>query len=374
MFHLELPIGAVATPTADRRCRGERPADLVRGRADGGRGRAKKYKELTGIGGYYPKDPALLSWRSQRELALQVFPILAKSTKTVEYTLRMPMEYTGGAYVLHLSALGTAELPARVRFTAADPEEAVLVNGVRSPDRNVRRRVARARGPAQAKGLRSFPRRRARLRLLRADRVLVHARIAAAPRLGQTPNGAAVVVLIDSSISMRTSSLAKSRPRARYLSHFPATTNVEVMTFDRAVSSPFGGALPCVRDRAAVVFTGTPANGSHLDEALARADAKLALSPSAVRRILLFTDLRTREALTADRFAQRTLTSGRSSTSRSSGTPAQSSRATTTARGPSSRAPRAASTGGRPTTDRTRRARARSSRSGSVHSASTSSR
>ena len=32
-------------------------------------------EELTGVGGYYPKDPALLSWRSQSQLALQVFPV-----------------------------------------------------------------------------------------------------------------------------------------------------------------------------------------------------------------------------------------------------------------------------------------------------------
>ena len=42
--------------------------------AGGGRGSAPLPQELTGIGGYYPKDPALLSWRAQGQLALQVFP------------------------------------------------------------------------------------------------------------------------------------------------------------------------------------------------------------------------------------------------------------------------------------------------------------
>lgn len=42
---------------------------------------AAKYQELTGIGGYYPKDPALLSWRSQGHLALQVFPIPPASAR-----------------------------------------------------------------------------------------------------------------------------------------------------------------------------------------------------------------------------------------------------------------------------------------------------
>jgi len=64
-----------------------RPTAVVRGGAPGGpRRQAARYKELTGIGGYYPKDPALLSWRSQRELLLQVFPVAPDDSKTIEYT------------------------------------------------------------------------------------------------------------------------------------------------------------------------------------------------------------------------------------------------------------------------------------------------
>ena len=67
---------------------------------------AAKYHELTGIGGYYPKDPALLSWRSQGHLALQVFPVPPGERKTVSYTLEMPTEYRDGRHELTIPALG----------------------------------------------------------------------------------------------------------------------------------------------------------------------------------------------------------------------------------------------------------------------------
>ena len=47
---------------------------------------AHRYEEPTGVGGDYPKDPALLSWRTQQLLALQVFPCPAHSEEVVEYT------------------------------------------------------------------------------------------------------------------------------------------------------------------------------------------------------------------------------------------------------------------------------------------------
>jgi hypothetical protein len=67
---------------------------------------AARYKELTGIGGYYPKDPALLSWRTRGELALQVFPVPPAERKTVSYTLLMPTVYQNGRFELTLPPLG----------------------------------------------------------------------------------------------------------------------------------------------------------------------------------------------------------------------------------------------------------------------------
>jgi len=129
-FHLEIPFEAVATRlrTAGVDARGETvwfEGELMEAEAA-----AHKYQELTGIGGYYPKDPALLSWRSQGLLALQVFPVPPQSTKTVEYTLKMPLTYEHGTYRLELPALGTQELPARIHITAVHPEDGINVNGI----------------------------------------------------------------------------------------------------------------------------------------------------------------------------------------------------------------------------------------------------
>ena len=63
---------------------------------------ARRYQELTGIGGYYPKDPALLSWRAQGRLALQVFPVPPRSRRPSSTTLELPTEYTDGRDVLRL--------------------------------------------------------------------------------------------------------------------------------------------------------------------------------------------------------------------------------------------------------------------------------
>lgn len=59
-----------------------------------------KYRELTGIGAWQPKDPALLQWVWADEAHLQIFPVLAGQVSTVEYTLTAPLEYRDGAYVL----------------------------------------------------------------------------------------------------------------------------------------------------------------------------------------------------------------------------------------------------------------------------------
>ena len=86
-----------AAPNARR---AGRRAALVRRRADGSGGGGQEYRELTGVGGYYPKDPALLSWRSQGHLALQVFPVPPGERKTISYTLKMPTEYRDGRHEL----------------------------------------------------------------------------------------------------------------------------------------------------------------------------------------------------------------------------------------------------------------------------------
>ncbi len=308
MFHIHLPTGAVATRlrTAATNARGETvwfEGELMEAEAA-----AAKYKELTGIGGYYPKDPALLSWRSQNHLALQVFPVPAKSDKIVEYTLQIPLTYENGAYRAKIEPMGTNDLPAQVRLSAAHPEDSLAVNGVKAASATVAmtREIEIELTPKPATridgALASVP--------FAIDRNLVHARLDAAPRLGEVPQGAAVAVVIDASKSM-TNELPSAVAVARdYLSHF-AHAEVTVVTFDRKAQTPFGTAIS-PRDATTKLYgwQPKPANGSHLDVALEQADKVLAASRAPVRRIVVLTDLATRRALTPERFAARTLASG----------------------------------------------------------------
>ncbi|HEX4422774.1 MAG TPA: VIT domain-containing protein, partial [Kofleriaceae bacterium] len=59
---------------------------------------AALYRELTGLGAYDPKDPALLSWAAADQLHLQVFPVMPGQVSTVEYTLTAPTGYAHGRY------------------------------------------------------------------------------------------------------------------------------------------------------------------------------------------------------------------------------------------------------------------------------------
>jgi subtilisin-like proprotein convertase family protein len=59
---------------------------------------AALYHELTGLGAYRPKDPALLQWIWADKLYLQVFPVMPGQVSTVEYTLTVPTRYVGGRY------------------------------------------------------------------------------------------------------------------------------------------------------------------------------------------------------------------------------------------------------------------------------------
>ncbi|MCB9706918.1 MAG: proprotein convertase P-domain-containing protein [Myxococcales bacterium] len=92
---IHLPPGAAATGlrirARDRWYRG----DLME--AEEAR---EKYRELTGLGAWEPKDPALLQWVWADRLQLQVFPVLAGGANTVEYTLTAPLHYIQGKYVV----------------------------------------------------------------------------------------------------------------------------------------------------------------------------------------------------------------------------------------------------------------------------------
>lgn len=356
MFWIDLPETAVAT--------GLRTLATVKGRPVWYEGElleaeaaAAKYQELTGIGGYYPKDPALLSWRSQGVLALQVFPCPPAEDKTVEYTITLPVDYVQGRSVLRLPRLGSEALAADVRVRPASRRDQVLIDGAPVPP------GARLRWPEVAGGgdlvnygvydggvghengdedqdgddelpladqderlmtgegevLISLARRDpARLSgrvasvAVREDRHLREFEVEAAPKLSKAPRGAHVVVLIDTSRSLSDGEVAAEIAAARAaLAGFP-DARVEVVPFARRPETLFGRFIP-VESALAGLAGLAPArhNGSDVDLALARAGELLAKAPrGAARRIILLTDSLTRESLTPARLRGALATTG----------------------------------------------------------------
>jgi hypothetical protein len=318
---------------------------------------ARKYERLTGMGGAYPKDPALLSWRVPGHLLLQVFPVGPADRKTIEYTLVLPTHYAGGLHRVHLPRLGTEALPPRIVVRGGD---GLRLGGLPFPSGgSVRWRelvaassrltedivalaeqddedtflevadlsdVAADQGPAApmvtgqdergvelALAPRGAPLLGGRLAQVRAgpDRVLLRYRIEAAPRLSRVPADAQVVVLLDRSRSLSEQQLASALATAgAYLSHFEAAA-VEVLLVDRKVTPLFGRFVPRPHAQARLdELKLEPANGSQVDLALREADRLLARRAPGPRRVLLLTDLHTRSSLRPQRLSRVLAASG----------------------------------------------------------------
>jgi hypothetical protein len=297
VFHLWLPDGAVATGLRSLGMRGGEhvwfDAELMEAEEA-----AAKYEELTGRGGYYPKDPALLSWRSQSHLALQVFPVAAHGLKTVEYTLELPTLYDNGRHVVSVPPMGTEARAAQAVVTAAHASDALfadgkpLAPGSRIPlDHQVILSIVPHDPPpvGGALGVVRFGR----------ERVLMRTRFELAPRISEAPAGAYVVVLLDVSRSMAEGDVATEAAAARaYLGWMPRA-NVQVVAFDRVAHPLYDGFVSVERAIEDLdSYEPERHNGSHIDRALAVAGALLAKAPrGAARRIVAITDLRTRSAL-----------------------------------------------------------------------------
>lgn len=125
---LGLPYGAAATglriKARDRWYAGEL---MEREQA------AKLYEEMTGLGQYAPKDPALLAWMWADTLSLQMFPVMPRSVSTVEYTLTAPTRYAGGRYFVSYPrvAEGATKLATpvvTVRFGWGDAKARVTID------------------------------------------------------------------------------------------------------------------------------------------------------------------------------------------------------------------------------------------------------
>lgn len=335
VFWIETPQTAVAT--------GLRTMATVKGRPvwyDGelmeAEAAAAKYRELTGIGGYYPKDPALLSWREQGLLALQVFPCPPGEDKTVEYTLSLPVEYVAGRSQLRLPRLGSEGMAAEIRVRPADRRDQILINGapvgagarVRWPEGETTRIVlgdAALVGEGEAdeeaiddrliadedgvlvalrrQGAPRLDGRVASVALVGGERHLREFEIDAAPRLGEAPRGAHVVVVVDTSRSLADEEVAAELVAARaFLAGFP-DARVEVVAFARHADPVFGRFIDVDAARGGLEgLTLARQNGSDVDLALARAGELLRRAPKgAPRRVLLLTDTLTRASITPER-------------------------------------------------------------------------
>lgn len=309
-FYIDMPSGAVAV--------GLRTLGVLDGKPHWFAGElleaetaAARYRELTGLGGYYPKDPALLSWRSQSRLALQVFPCAPGEDKTVEYTLRIPTEYRDGRYHLALPSMGTETVSAEARVSPLVSGETIFIGDkpVVSPGWvHLKQEVDLSVAPITTNlldgALASVP--------INPQKNLVHYHIGAAPRLGTVPAGAHVVVLVDASRSLSDYEAAAELAMARALvKHFPGG-RIAVMPFDRRAHVPPNGFVSVGQARSTLkTMTIERHNGSHVDEALAQADSMLAKAPSsATKRILLLTDTRTRAEVTPDMLKSKLAKSG----------------------------------------------------------------
>jgi len=292
LFELNLPPGAVATGLRTLGALHGRPhwfsGELLEAEAA-----AEKYRELTGIGGYYPKDPALLSWRDQQLLFLQVFPCPPGQDKSVEYTLKLPLRYASGQYHVTLPRLGTAALPATLSVRAADPRDKVAVSGQGPIDVALTPHTL----PLLGGELVALP--------FAPDRVLTRYAVQAAPRLSRIPARSRHVVVIDASLSTDGTFIERAKLALDgYLSHFAGTdARVEILTFNREVERVTAGFSSLASARLQLGALQVPRrNGSNVDKALSRASRLLQAVPAGVdRRIVLLTDGLSRTDLSGDR-------------------------------------------------------------------------
>ena len=302
MFWLSPPAGSAATGLKTLGTAGGKPqwfaGELMEAEAA-----AAKYKELTGIGGYYPKDPALLSWRSQGLLLLQVFPVAPNDSKTVEYTFLVPTQYRDGAHRLALEGLGNANLGAELVLGAPGHGDKLLVGG--KPSKPGARLTPRLDDVTEL-GL--VPRTREPLGgelgvAATGSRFVTHFSIEAAPKVSSVPRGARVVVVLDASRSQSDDELdAQKAAAAATLSHFD-DAEVEVLTFDRRPHRRYGKLEPVERVRKDLLALPIERkNGSAVEEALLEAEKILASAPTGKpRRILVTTDALVRSSLKPER-------------------------------------------------------------------------
>ncbi len=294
VLSLDLPDGAVATSLKTLGSLNGKPhwfyGDLREAEEA-----AAAYKELTGIGGYYPKDPALLSWRSATDLLLQVFPCAPKQNKAVGYALEVPMRYEQGRYRLELPALGLEDQPATLTVETAHAGDKLFIDD-KALD------AGRILSASDFTNLALEPYRQFGIKgeLAVADtgfgRTFAHVQFALAKELAQVPAGAYVVLAIDNSRSMGPDRQNAARMAAKTLKLFP-NAQAQILDFTRKPNPRFFGFVPAqtalgsLQREITHVAVPEAGNGSEVDIALAEAERLLSAVPGTpAKRILLFTD------------------------------------------------------------------------------------
>lgn len=302
MLHItDLPEGAVASGL---RTLGGTPTNPIWYAAElmDAEAAAKKYQELTGIGGYYPKDPALLSWRSASHLALQVFPVAPKSLKTVEYTLEAPTMWVDGRHEIAVPRMGLGTFAPTITFKPADAADALYLDGMPIAAGDTRKLLGTLTLAAKPKDPPKLGGRFASVSFSKG-RAVVHTAIEVSNKLSEKPKDAYVEVLLDGSRSLTDSEREAEISAARaYLAHLP-DAHVQVLVFDRAVhplEASFVTTAQALDDLKKLKIA--PKNGSDLDTVLADVQKRIADAPKgSPRRILLLTDLKTRSTLVPEK-------------------------------------------------------------------------
>ncbi len=300
-LEIDLPTGAAATGLRIRARDRWYDGELLEAEEA-----EKHYEELVGKGLFPVKDPALLYWRDEGELGLRVFPVLAGSTSTVEYTLTAPInveegrwrvDYPAASATAREDTLPLAKPVVRVRAPHGDATTGVWIGGARvghdtptvleqlgSHDAYLAIEVAAAPvdmfaaryGRVQTEG---------KAGVARLD-------VDVAPQLSELPRGASVVFVMDASFSSDDLDAQLEMARA-YLHHLPDAA-VQIVVFRRRAEVLFPDfvpvakldeALQTARERGALEL----GNGSALDLGLEEGVRILKGRPSS-RRLVVSTD------------------------------------------------------------------------------------
>lgn len=268
---------------------------------------AQRYQELTGMGAFQLKDPALLAWVNDSTLSLQLFPVKGGQSARVAYTLVAPAEYHDGRYHVRYpertsaqlavpSVRGDARSKIARRIEVLEEASFAMCGGGGGPTHFAVVSVAPPYIPIVASRYGTLD--------VAADRRLWRLEVDAAPHIGEIPKQAHVVLVLDGSRSQGPDGVAAQAALARaYLSHYPSDVAVEVVWVDRRARVEHGRfvskATAMTRLAAIARRPFETQNGSALEVGLGEA-ARLLANVSGARRVVLMHDARVASELTND--------------------------------------------------------------------------